>query len=336
MLRVRAAGPADFGEIKALLSQVGPGFTSLPRSDQALLERLELSERSYAGQVAASDGWYLLVAEELPSRRVLGIASVKAQVGIHDPHHSFRVIPAERGEEFHARGRDRRLLLLVTECCGYTEVGALFVAADARGLGVGKLLSRARYLLIALHPDLFAKTIMAELRGVFCGEGKSPFWQGLASLFVPMSFAEANALICDGRGAEVAAHFPKHPIDAVLVDDRARQAIGKVHSEGAFAASMLAAEGFGWGGLIDILDGGPTLTCSTADLRAVRAMRRVRAMVDALPEGTIRPMIANASLHKFAVTAAPIKPVGDSIAVNAEHIAALNCDGDREVALLWN
>ena len=172
---VRAGGPRDLAALLDLVALTGPGFTSLPVCRRRLGERLALSEASFARQVAPRDAWYTLVLDA-GDGAVAGVAGVRVTVGQHRPHPSFRVTD--------------RTLTLVYECDGWSEVGSLFLHPARRGGGAGTLLARARYMLIATAPELFAPTVMAELRGFFTPDGSSPFYEGIARRYYGRPFVD--------------------------------------------------------------------------------------------------------------------------------------------------
>ena len=89
---------------------------------------------------------------------------------------------------------NHQTLVLVNECTGWTEVGSLFLKADRRKGGAGRLLSQSRYMLIGAQPDLFADNVLAELRGVFTPDGYCPFWDHVAHKFFPMDFDDADRM----------------------------------------------------------------------------------------------------------------------------------------------
>jgi len=92
MLIVRPAGSADLASLMELAILSGRGFTSLPEDEATLLNRLSLSEASFAGTIAPREAWYTLMLEDSESGRIEGIAGVRAAVGVNRPHFSFRVM----------------------------------------------------------------------------------------------------------------------------------------------------------------------------------------------------------------------------------------------------
>jgi arginine N-succinyltransferase len=334
MLLVRPIRASDVDQALALTAQAGFGFTGLPRNRDAMRSRIELSEASFNRLIDRERAWYTLVITKVPDARVLGIASVKARVGVCGPHYSLRVSRSNSNAiEGFASAQDTSLQL-VTECDGFTEVGSLFVSPNARGQGVGKLLSRARYVLIALHKDLFADVIMAELRGVFDDNGISPFWQGFGRRHIPMTFAEANAMVINGEFEKLAAYLPKGSIALAHLDDTACAVIGEVHAEGQAALTMLRHEGFEQSGLIDVLDGGPTLTCKRDALRTVKNLRLSKVVISEDSGDTKPTILANPKLDRFALTEAVAAWLGDCAAVRSKALDVLCIDTGEKVGVL--
>jgi arginine N-succinyltransferase len=269
MLVVRPAGPADLDALVELAFLSGRGFTSLPENRATLAERLNLSQASFRGEIAPRDAWYVLMLENSATDQIEGVAGIKGGVGIARPHFSFRVMTLAQYSPAIAKRFDHSALVLVNECGECSEVGSLFLRPGKRQSGAGALLARARYLLIATQRERFCETIMAELRGWFDEADNSPFWDGIASKFFRLPFEEADGMITSTDGQFILDLAPRHPIYVELVDAAAREAIGAVHRHGVPALRMLEKEGFQRSGLIDIFDGGPTMTARRDTIRTI-------------------------------------------------------------------
>lgn len=63
MLIVRPAGPANIDALLELALLSGTGFTSLPEDRRTLAERFAIWERSFSGEAAAEDAWFVLMLE---------------------------------------------------------------------------------------------------------------------------------------------------------------------------------------------------------------------------------------------------------------------------------
>lgn len=282
MLFVRAAGPSDIDALMELAYLSGTGFTSLPEDRRTLAERLDLSEASFAGSVEPAQAWYVLMLENTETGQIEGVAGVKGGVGTGRPHNSFRVVTLAQYSSAINTRFDHQALVLVNECSGCSEVGSLFLRPGKRQSGAGSLLARARYLLIGANRDRFRETIMSELRGWFDEADNSPFWDGISSKFFRLPFAEADRMITSTDGQFIADLAPRHPIYLELVNEEARNAIGAVHRHGVPAMRMLEKEGFTRSGLVDIFDGGPTVTCARDTIRTIRKSRKLGVRVGAI------------------------------------------------------
>lgn len=278
MLVVRPAGPDDFDDLYELAVRSGRGFTSLPEHEPTLRERLRLSELSFKGELPPSERWYTLMLEDQEDADVLGVSGVHAAVGVHRPFFSFRVVTLAQSSTAIALRFDHRALVLVNECTGWTEVGSLFLKPERRKGGAGRLLAQSRYMLIGAEPALFGETVLAELRGWFDADGHAPFWEHVAHKFFRLPFDEADRMSASTDGQFILDLAPRHPIYLELIPSIACEAVGRVHDEGAPAHAMLVSEGFRYGGLVDIFDAGPTVSCPRDEIRTVRDAlhRRVR------------------------------------------------------------
>ncbi len=235
MLVVRPAGPADIDALLDLAFLSGKGFTSLPEDRAVLAERLALSAQSFAREVSPQHAWYTLMLEDTETGVIEGVAGIKGAVGLDRPHFSFRVMTLAQYSSATGTRFDHQALVLVNECTGSSEVGSLFLRPRKRQGGAGSLLARARYALIGANRDLFAATIMAELRGWFDERDESPFWHGIAAKFFRLPFEDADRMITATDGQFILDLAPRHPIYLELVDPAAREAIAKVHRHGARA-----------------------------------------------------------------------------------------------------
>jgi len=299
MLVVRPAAPADLDHLLELAILSGPGFTSLPEDPDQLAERLDLSRDSFAGVLAPQARWYTLMLEETETGDVDGIGSVKAAVGLNRPFFSFRVVTNTQSSPSLAIKLEQKTLVLVNECTGWTEVGSLFLKADRRKGGAGRLLSQSRYMLIGAEPDLFADTVLAELRGVFTPDGGCPFWDHVAHKFFPMEFDEADRMTGSTDKQFILDLAPRHPIYIDLLPEPARAVIGKVHPQGVPAMALLESEGFRPNGLVDIFDAGPTVTCDRDNIRTVRDARSLTVALAAEVESELPALISTDSAASF-------------------------------------
>ncbi|MDI6625125.1 MAG: arginine N-succinyltransferase [Brevundimonas sp.] len=323
MLVVRPAGPADLDHLLELAILSGPGFTSLPEDPDQLAERLELARDSFSGQLAAPDCWYTLMLEESETGDVDGVGSVKAAVGLNRPFFSFRLVKNTQSSPSLGVRLDHHTLVLVNECTGWSEVGSLFLKADRRKGGAGRLLSQSRYMLIGAQPELFADNVLAELRGVFTPDGACPFWDHVAHKFFPMDFDDADRMTGSTDKQFILDLSPRHPIYVELLPEPARSVIGKVHPQGVPAMALLESEGFRPNGLVDIFDAGPTVSCQRDNIRTVRDARSLTVRIADEVEAELPALISTDSVAAFRAVRQRAAVEGDAVTLNRETADAL-------------
>lgn len=267
----------DLDALMRLAELSGPGFTSLPVDEPILKERLEKSERAFHGrQKNLQYGKYLMMMEHVPTGQVVGCSAVKAGTGIDQPFFNYRIITLAQAS--HAAGNlrfDMDALVLTNEYVGYTEVGTLFLKADHRGGGAGRLAAQSRYLLMAAAPERFSANVLAELRGVVDDKGMSVFWECLGRHFFRMDFAEADRLSAISDNQFIVDLMPRYPIYVDLLPPEAREVIGRCHSDGVGAYKLLQWEGFDFDRTVDIFDGGPLVTAQRRHIRTIQESRIV-------------------------------------------------------------
>ena len=322
MLFVRPAGPKDFDALMELAVLSGAGFTSLPEHEPTLRARLELSEASFLGELAPLERWYTIMLEESDTGEVIGVAGIKAAVGLKRPFFSFRVVTFAQSSPMLAIRYDHQALVLVNECAGWSEVGSLFLKSERRRGGAGQLLALSRYLLIASDPTRFAENVLSELRGWFDDEGACPFWDDVASKFFHMPFTDADRMSASTDGQFILDLAPRHPIYVELLPERAREVVARVHRDGEAARALLEREGFRANGLIDIFDAGPTMTCRRDDIRTVRESQRLRVETEAGVDAG-NALVAVDSFERFRAVRTAAAIDGDRVAISEEAAGVL-------------
>jgi arginine N-succinyltransferase len=331
---VRAATTRDLAAFVALKALAGPGFTSLSVSDDELAARLHMVEESFAADVRApGDQRYMLALEHSDSGEVVGMAQVKATVGVTQPFFNFRILQIAQASFAAQRRFDLEVLILVNECTGCSEVGSLFVREDHRVGGLGRLLAQSRYLLMAAAPQRFAERVVSELRGVMSADGVSPFWEHLGRHFFRMSFAEADHLSATTDNQFILDLMPKYPIYVDLLPEAARAVIGKCHRDGGGARKLLEWEGFRYDRIVDIFDGGPLMAAPREAIRTLKGSRRLPVKIGA-PRETRSALVANLNLAMFRCASAVAEITRDHITIAAEDAARLGLAGG-DAALAW-
>lgn len=334
MLVVRAARKADHARFIDLARAAGPGFTSLSVSDEALGERLELSEKSFAGDVTdKASACFQIMLEDTETGEVAGTAAVKPEIGIKKPFFDFKIFTLAQASKEADRRFDMDAMLLVNDFAGATEVGSLFVADTMRGRGAGRLVAQSRYMLMNSDRDKFGDRVLAELRGVVDRDGFSIFYEHVTRPFFQMSFNEVDHLSANSDNQFIVDLMPVHPIYIDLLPKEVREVIGKTHPDGKNARALLEWEGFSYDRYIDIFDGGPLVSCKTDNLRTIRDSLQLRLghVGDGLD---VQALVSNDRLSDFRVIITNVRIKDDIVSLSDEAARVLNLM-QNETCRIW-
>ncbi|WP_417329077.1 arginine N-succinyltransferase [Halomonas cupida] len=288
-MRMRPIVESDLDELQALARETGVGFTSLPDNREFLAQKIASAQRAFSGEVPADQRLYFFVLEDEEAGRLAGCCAIEAQVGREIPFYHYRVGTLAHSSKQLDLHRTIDTLFLSSDHTGDAEVASLFLRSEYRGTDRreqrnGALLSMMRWLFMAEFRDSFPDKVLAEMRGHFDENGRSPFWECLGSNFFPMDFSEADRLTGMGQKSFIGELMPKFPIYTPFLSDEARDCIGRVHEHTRPALAMLKKQGLRWEGYIDIFDGGPTVEAYIDDVKGVRLSRHVRVEID--PDAT--------------------------------------------------
>ncbi|MFL0356055.1 arginine N-succinyltransferase [Erythrobacter sp. GH1-10] len=297
--RLRAARTSDLEHLYEMAKLTGGGFTNLPPDRPALTAKLERAAEAFANTGdELTDEQFVLVLEDLQTKKVAGTCQLMTMVGQQWPFYSYRLNTLTQYSAELDRTVRAELLSLVTDLEGSSEVGGLFLHPNNRAGGLGLLLARSRYLFIAMHRKRFADKVIAELRGIIDERGGSPFWDGVAGRFFGMSFQEADYFNAINGNQFIADLMPKHPVYISMLSEDARSVIGVPHPTGRAAMRMLENEGFRYEGYVDIFDGGPTMVAHTDDVESVKNSVAAKLTGHDLKEGE-RAILATGRLESF-------------------------------------
>ncbi len=271
MMLVRAAQIKDLDAILELAKITGPGLTTLPEDRELLEEKIEDSALAFATNIHSPGlEYYLFVLEDTNNGRIVGTSAIAATVGLAEAFYTYRVgTVVHNSPELNIHNMINTLYL-GNDYTGSSEICTLFLHADYRKDGNGQLLSRSRFLFMAMHVQRFSHKVIAELRGISNDDGHSPFWDALGNVFFSMDFSNADALSSEGRNQFIAELMPKYPIYVSLLPKSAQDVIGQVHPHTKPAQMMLENEGFHYQGYIDIFDGGPSIEVQIENIKTVR------------------------------------------------------------------
>ena len=272
---IRTVRADDVDAVLRLAIAGGDGLTNLPPDRDALARRIAASERAIAGEAGRAEGSAVLLVAEIDGA-IVATGMIFARVGAEWPFYSYRITRQAALSRALGRSKAQRMLNLVNDFDGETEVGGLFVDPARRGLALGRFMARARYLFIARHRGWFHNRVIAELRGYQDASGHSPVWEAIGRHFYDMDFHDADRTGAIDGNQFIADFGPRYPIYLSMLPAEAQAALGHPHDDGRPARDMLLAEGFRDEHYVDIFDGGPTLV---ADIDAVKTIREAEHVI---------------------------------------------------------
>ena len=312
-LVIRAAEENDLDRLLELSAMVGSGMTSMPTDRQSWIDKLERSITDFNREQPKKNGdIYFMVMEDLETDKIVGSGAVYAGIGLHRPFYSYKLATLTTSSEKLDLTIHTRLLNLVNDFTGTTEIGSLFLLPKYRRDGIGKFLSRSRFLLLADFPGRFDERVFAEMRGWLDEDDNSPFWDALGQKFFGLSFQKADFISAVDGFQFISDLMPKYPVYLDLLSKEAQEVIGKPHKDAAPAFNILKKEGFRYSGYVDIFDGGPSVQTALKNIKTVKDSKDVilastfdTADLDAL-EKSQSYIMSNSQLHNYRMTRAPL------------------------------
>ena len=313
MLIIRPCQLADLEDLMALSKAVGRGMTSMPADREAWLKKIEATERAFSEQGKKDPmSAYFMVLEDPETGRVIGSTAIYTGVGLDRPFYSYKISTLVSSCHDLSVTRQARVLSMVNDYTGATEVGSLFVSPEYRKPGMGQFLSRARFLAMADFPERFGDTVMAELRGWQDEAGNSPLWENLGRQFFGIDFQEAVNTVALKGTQFISDLMPKYPIYIDLLPQEAREVIGKPNDSSAPALHMLKKEGFQFAGYVDLFDGGPSVQCARDEIHTVRESLNGDVRVSHhVKEDDSLFMLSNGTAENYRVVLAPARLAAD-------------------------
>jgi arginine N-succinyltransferase len=325
MIVVRPVAVSDHAEILALAQEAGIGMTSLPPDSDVLARKIARSVASSEGRSdATQEESFLFVLEDTKTKKLVGTTGIVAHVGLRHPFYSYKLSTIVQASSELGIYSLQRVLHMVNDYTGASEVGSLFLLPEYRRDGIGRFLSRCRYMFMAEFPDKFSDIVISEIRGVQDENHESPFYKNLAQHFFQMDFKHADLVNATQGGQFISDLMPKYPIYVNLLDPRAQAVIARPLHASRPAMQLLEAEGFRNQGYLDVFDAGPTMQAERKQIRTVRKSRR-------LPLTDIKPVpdkpcyiISNTNLSGFRSTLAGLEEHEGGLSMSKETADTLN------------
>lgn len=336
ILLMRSAQSTDLHSIHQLALESGVGITSLPKDPGVLQRKLTLSVASIEKNVQTpGHEYYLFVLENPLTQEIVGTSAIKACVDASAPSYTYKILTRTRMSlELNIRS-DEEWLWLVNDFHGFSELCTLFLKSDYRQSQYGRLLSRARFLFIAQHPNRFANKLIAELRGHANDQGESPFWNNLGRHFFQMSFQEADELTLSSNKHFIADLMPDHPLPVMLLEKKAQAVIGVPHPSTKPAMHLLLNEGFHFDNHIDIFDAGPILQADVAAIRSIHTSTTAK-VIDIVDNLDSIPHIVCNSLPFFRATITPIMMTPKGAVINEPSATVLQIKKGDSIRFVVN
>ncbi|MFB2538415.1 MULTISPECIES: arginine N-succinyltransferase [unclassified Acinetobacter] len=341
MMLVRHASLNDLDTIFELIQQVQSGMTSLPNDIEVLRRRLQRIEDTLHNRIPREDHIYFFVLEDTETGKIAGISAIEVVIGSTEPFYNFKIATQVHSSKELDVYRKFDVLILTNDYTGHSELCSLFLAPNYRVGNNGKLISKARMLFMAAFPECFEPIVIAEMRGYFDENGKSPFWEAFGSKFFEVDFAKADYLTGTGDKAFVAQLMPRFPFYVDFLPEEARQVMGKVHPDTEPALNMLKGEGLKYKNNVDIFDAGPNMEAFVQDLRAVRDSQRMSFVADdsVASDDAVPYLISNDRYHGYRAVVVnldktAIDIVHEQVKLPEQVIDALQLQADEKARIL--
>jgi len=323
----------DLAALVELTRQTGFGLTTLPNDEKLLRRRIKESLRGFE-ELSDDDPpigeTYLFVMEHLPTKEICGTCGIVSKVGGFEPFYAYRIETSIHQSEALQVRKEIQTLHLVEMHSGPCEIGSLFLAANHRRGGNGRLLSLSRFLFMANYPAYFDPMVIAEMRGVVDNQGRSPFWDAVGRHFFDIEFPKADYLSMVNKRF-IADLMPKHPIYIPLLPKDAQDVISAVHQHTKPALRILEDEGFELCDMVDIFEAGPVVRCALSQVRAVRESRTGTVhQLEPPPAGSEHYLVSNCRQPFRAAQGALAIDAEDRLTIDPPLAAALQVTaGDK-------
>lgn len=266
----RSADIDDIFEISKLLNSL-----NLPANRSELEQVIAESEKSFSLTERDSTKRAFLFVLVNDEHRVIGTSQIFAKHGtLLSPHHYFQVSHDERYSETLKKYFRHRTLRLCRSFDGPTEIGSLVLHTDYRlsPEKLGKKLSYVRFLFIAMKPEFFSHTILAELLPPLGSQFESALWDAVGRKFTGLDYYEAD-MISRKNKEFIKTLFPSEEIHVSLLPTSAQEVIGQVGRNSKGAAHLLSKIGFRYAHRVDPFDGGPHFEAQQEDITLIKHAR---------------------------------------------------------------
>jgi arginine N-succinyltransferase len=320
---IRPVRATDLEAVLELTRRGGTGLTNLPPDRDTIQRRIASAEQALEDEQVRAGGAAIMLVTELGGR-IVATGMIFPRVGAEWPFHSYRITRQASLCRPLARSSAQRLLNPANDFDGETEVGGLFVDPGMRGMALGQLMARSRYMFMATHRGWFGQRVIAELRGYQDESGRSPVWEAIGRYFYNMEFDEADRTGAIHGNQFIADLGPRYPIYISMLPRAAQEALGRPHDDGRPALAMLLTEGFRDEGYVDIFDGGPTVVAPIDSVATISSSRVTRYLGDS--ESGAKALIAAGFGKDFRLVRGLATIEGDEVRLDPASSRLLRVD----------
>ncbi len=330
MLIIRRSQLSDIDCLLELSSQTGGGMTTMPNDRDSWEQKLTLSDSDFSKIIETPDGEiYFMVQEDSETKKIVGSCAIYAGIGHQVPFYNYKISTISQFSHSLGKTKHLKILNLVNDFKGASELGSLFLLPDYRHNQNGRFLSRSRFMLIADFPKRFDELIFAEMRGYLDENNRSPFWDHFTSKFFDLSYDRANFINSVDGTQFISDLMPKFPIYLDLLDDKLKAVIGRTNDDTIGAIKILQKEGLQFRDYIDIFDGGPVVQADVHHINTIansHVSKVVKIVDDSVKLGE-RYIISNCAIDDYRIVAQPLL-VDDNneITINQSTASALNIE----------
>lgn len=303
MMVIRPGRLSDLDQVERMAASTNPILHTLPPQRDKLHDKLVRAAHSFESEVDfPGEESYFFVLEDTATGQLHGTCALVASAGFEEPFYAYRndvIVHASHELKVHSR---IYALTVSHELTGYTQLASFYVDSHLTNTHYPQLLSLARLMFIAQHPERFAEDLVASLPGVSDEQGRSPFWESVGRKFFGLEFRQAEFLSGGRSKPFIAELMPHHPIYVPLLSEEAQAVMGQVHPRSQLPYQMLSNEGFEADKFVDIFDAGPVVCVKRNMARTVRqsAVRPVyREARESGAAGLPWHLVCNTSVRDF-------------------------------------
>ena len=331
MIVIRPAEEKDVVGVYTLAMVASDGLTTLPVSQERLLERIRFSQHCLDQDIKTPGSEsYFLVLEDTEKGFIAGTTGIFAAVGLDRPFYNYEIKTERHSCNDPDVQTEVHTLQYGTPYKGACELATLYLHPEYRFGGNGTLLSKSRHLMLASYPERFSHQVMAEIRGWVDEDGQSPFWDAIGRNFFQMDLVAADRINSLGNHEFIEKLMPKHPVYIEMLPREAQNVVGVTHHESTGALKLLESEGLAYNNIIDVFDGGPCVEAQLTDIRAVKESKVAKVNIIKEGDGEGRFLIANPGLASFRAIQGTLLEKDKSVGLTSQQAEGLEVrKGDK-------